>query len=121
MSGWTASWFAISMAVFCAVAVIVQRALHRLARPTIPRAKTPRAKTRGDETREPLIQRLKRWWLVRKLHVDCVMWDAMLRAGHMAPLGACTSCAPRIARLRTLAFPKATSVHGKKWSSHRDS
>lgn len=58
-----------------------------------------------------MIQKFRRWWLVRKLHADCVVWDARLRAGYEAPFGACTSCAPRILRLRTLAFPKATRVN----------
>ena len=57
-----------------------------------------------------LIRRLERWWLVRKLHGDCAMWDAALRAGYVAPFGACLACAPRIARLRMMSFPKAKVI-----------
>ena len=120
----TALWFVIVTGVSCVVAMTIQVLVLKFNRwVTRPATDNPESQgqkarrrpmtpVRGDETRETLIRRLKRWRLIRKLHFDCVAWDAMLRAGGMAPFGACTSCAPRISRLRTLAFPKATARRG---------
>lgn len=57
-----------------------------------------------------LYRRIMHWWLVRKLHGECVMWDEQLRAGQEAPVGACITCAPRIARLRRMAFSRYRMV-----------
>lgn len=58
-----------------------------------------------------VMRRLKRWWLRwwlrRWLHDDCVEWEAMLTLGYEAPMGACVSCSPRIAKLRAMSLPAA--------------
>lgn len=54
-------------------------------------------------------KRIRRWWLCRGLHGDCVMNQAMLDLGHMAPFGLCTTCEPRVLKLRAMFLPVATT------------
>jgi len=49
--------------------------------------------------------RLRLRWLRWGLHDDCVVGQAMLDAGLMAPYGLCMKCEPRMVRIRNLTMP----------------
>ncbi len=52
-----------------------------------------------------MIRMIRMWWYRRRMHPECAENQLNLWRGQMAPLGACTTCLPRIEWIRKQLIP----------------